>query len=822
MKNHHSYRRMMPIDSISSTNIFRTLHQNFAVSSDMAPNLARLRVPLARLALQEPQFFTQPSHPAHAVLDTLSNLASADHHLSRSLQGKVEAILDRLIGTYTDNSSVFEEAQEELSQLATQQSRLLDRNVERVVSSLQGQQRLRQAQEEVETLLRAELGEQSLPEPLLELLNGGWREALVQIALREGSDSIAWREESALLRAVCEHLRDQRGADEQQPPVAPAAQREMQLRLRALGQRLGAANPGSVAHEQMIAQLRLAMSGAGPASVMRYEPQPTEPQPPDPKRVESLPRLRRWLTRVRELELGARLRYRDAEGRRRQMRLVWISDDRNHFAFVNERGQKIADLTAVQLARQLSRGARPAESTDRMSVLDQSIYDTLETAHRRLSFQRNRDHLTQLINQEALLKQMERAVHHAQTHDSEHAFMLLDIDRFALVNEVFDETSGDEVLARFAQMLAQLNDRRALTARMQEDEFGVLLTYRSADEAHRIGDRIRGDIAESSLEIGEEAVTFTVSLGVAPILKSTRNAQVPLEQARTALELAKAHGRDQVMVYSVEQQELLEYSREREASKQRLEEAMNLDRLALRGQPIVQGSMDGSETARHHYEILLALRDDAGGLGTPVEFITSAERFGYMSMVDRWVVREVFSWMSELMDKQKVVPELSINLSGASITDNEFLDYLLEQISEFGVGTSHLCFEITETGAVDSLAKAADFVRTLKNLGCKFSLDDFGTGLASYSYLKELPVDYVKIDGTFVTRVHENRTDYAMAKSINDLAHFLGQKTIAECVESLDTLPTLREIGIDYLQGWGVGMPLLLDEITAELDNLET
>jgi len=189
--------------------------------------------------------------------------------------------------------------------------------------------------------------------------------------------------------------------------------------------------------------------------------------------------------------------------------------------------------------------------------------------------------------------------------------------------------------------------------------------------------------------------------------------------------------------------------------------------------------------------------------------------------VDRWVVHEAFSWISQLMDDQKVVPDLSINLSGGSVTDNSFMEYLFEQISEFGVGTSKLCFEITETGTISNLVKAADFVRAFRNIGCKFSIDDFGTGLASHNYLRELPVDYVKIDGSFVTGIHKNRTDYAMVRSINDLAHFLGQETIAESVENEEIVEKLGDIGVDYLQGWGIGHPKLLADVAAELSSLE-
>lgn len=798
-------------------NVFRTLHNNFEVSEEMAPNLARLRVPLARLSLQEPKFFTQPDHPAHQLLDKLSVLASADHTINRSLQNKVSAIVNQIVEDYDEDSEVFASAQQELDGLLSQQDRVLNRNIERVISGLEGQEKLNRAQRRVEHLLQDRLDGENTPQPIKELLDGGWRSALVQLALREGEDSVAWREETALLDALLGKLESSAGG-----ALAESDLREMQVRLRALNKRLHVSNPGSVDHENALRRINATLSGKAPLVTTHYRSPLPHRGLPDDERVGQLPRLKRWLQRVKELEPGARLRYRSKDGQRKHMRLVWISDDRDRYAFVNERGQKVAELSAIQLARQLSRGARPPSAVDDMSVMAQSVYETLEEAQRTLSFDRNRDSLTQLINGESLLFQIKRTLRHAQARDTEHAFLLLDIDNFKLVNEVFDETSGDQVLGEFARLLAQMNDRRALTARMDEDEFGILLTYRSMEEARQIADKIRTDIASGSLTIGAEAVSFTVSIGVTPVVQASEGIDSVLKQARSALELAKSQGRDQVVVYDLDQQELLEYKQERENSRRRLDEAMSTDSLVLRAQPIVQSAVDGSERATHYYEILLAIRDDEGELQSPQDFIRSAERFGYVTMVDRWVIRESFAWISQLMDAQKEIPELAINLSGTSITDNDFLDYVLDQISEYGVGTSKLCFEITETGAIDNLPRAADFVRTLKNIGCKFSLDDFGTGLASHKYLKELPVDYVKIDGTFITDVHHNRTDFAMAKSINDLAHFLGQKTVAECVENLEIVPSLREIGIDYLQGWGIGLPRVLSEITEELANLET
>jgi diguanylate cyclase (GGDEF)-like protein len=505
------------------------------------------------------------------------------------------------------------------------------------------------------------------------------------------------------------------------------------------------------------------------------------------------------------------------------MKLAWISEARDRFIFVNERGQKMADLSAVQLARQLSKGVQPPAPADELAVVDQSMYQTLEHVQKTLSFARNHDTLTRLINRETFEDQVGRALRHAQLRMSQHAVLYLNIDQFSLVNDLYDRVNGDQVLLEFARLLAQLHGKKFSSARMQSDEFAVLLLDRSLDQAQQMAEKIRSDIQASSVDIEGESVSFTVSIGLVPIAEHSSSVEQIMESARRALRLAKDQGRNRVSLFAEEQDSANVYKKEKSRTLKHLEETLATERFVLRAQPIMQTAIDGDYGgASHHYELLLGLTNKDGDLVSPEEFIRSAERYGFMTLVDRWVVREAFNWINSLMDAQKVIPSLAINLSGTSVTDDSFMEYLFEQISEFGVGTSRLCFEITETGTISNLVKAADFVRAFRNIGCKFSIDDFGTGLASHNYLRELPVDFVKIDGTFVTNIHKNHNDYAMARSINDLAHFLGQETIAESVENDEIVATLREIGVDYLQGWGVGKPRLLAEVTADLSNVET
>jgi EAL domain-containing protein (putative c-di-GMP-specific phosphodiesterase class I) len=294
-----------------------------------------------------------------------------------------------------------------------------------------------------------------------------------------------------------------------------------------------------------------------------------------------------------------------------------------------------------------------------------------------------------------------------------------------------------------------------------------------------------------------------------------------LKSAEAAVQTAKEQGRNRVVQCREEERQADAYRSLEAASIAKLKKTLQTDSFVLRAQPIVRNRGDVKSARVFHYEVLLGLKNEKGELESPQDFIVEAERFGHMVDVDRWVINQVFSWISQQMDEQKQIPYLAINISGTSITDDNFMDYLLEQISEYGVGTNRLCFEITETGTISNMVKAGDFVRELKNIGCRFAIDDFGTGLASHNYLRELPVDLLKIDGTFISKIHENDRDYAMVKSINDLAHFLGQETIAEFVENDDIIDRLREIGVDYLQGWGVGKPILFDDLTKTLEALE-
>lgn len=432
----------------------------------------------------------------------------------------------------------------------------------------------------------------------------------------------------------------------------------------------------------------------------------------------------------------------------------------------------------------------------------------------RLSHQATHDALTGLANRRAFEDRLEQIIAGLAARPATHAMMFIDLDQFKIVNDTCGHAAGDELLKSVADALSRQLDPTDMLARLGGDEFGVILPNRSVDEAAETAERLR--VALQDLAFSWKARPFSVSgsIGLTEIQDATMSLEEALQSADIACYLAKEKGRNRVQVHISGDVELEARIGEM-AWVHRLRRAVEEDRFVLFAQEIMPLS---DPNCGRHIELLIRLGDINGGHVSPSAFMPAAERFGLMPLIDRWVVSHAFAAIgSHLADPE--APEIetwAINLSGQTIGDPGFCDYVRAEFRRHGVPHDLVCFEITETSAIANLATARVFIEAMKRLGCSFALDDFGAGMSSFGYLKNLPVDYLKIDGGFVKDIVDDKIDRAMVETIHRIGRITGKKTIAEFVENDAILAALREIGVDFAQGYGVALPRPLAEFRQE------
>ncbi|WP_428610510.1 EAL domain-containing protein [Sedimenticola sp.] len=427
-----------------------------------------------------------------------------------------------------------------------------------------------------------------------------------------------------------------------------------------------------------------------------------------------------------------------------------------------------------------------------------------------VSWQASHDTLTGLVNRGSFDSRLDRLLRDAMESGRIHSMLYLDLDQFKIVNDTCGHVAGDELLRQIANSLSEHIRSGDTLARLGGDEFGVLLADCTEPVALRIANKMRQAIMDFRFIWDDRSYAIGVSIGVVAITAESERAEQVLSAADTACYAAKDGGRNQVHVYRSDTGEAAQRQGEMHWVA-RIHSALEEERFCLYVQPIVP--IDKQTAHSGHYEVLIRMRDEEGKLVPPDKFIPAAERFGLMPRIDRWVVNQVFS----LIEREHEMLVLggycfAINLSGGSVNDEDTLAYIGKKLDECRIPAGMISFEITETAAIANLSSASYFIRTLKQAGCQFSLDDFGSGLSSFAYLKNLPVDYLKIDGAFVRDLATDPIDRAMVQAINQIGQVMGLKTIAEFVENETVLTLLREIGVDFAQGYGIARPVPLTD----------
>ncbi len=430
----------------------------------------------------------------------------------------------------------------------------------------------------------------------------------------------------------------------------------------------------------------------------------------------------------------------------------------------------------------------------------------------KMAYQASHDALTGLANRSEFDSYIKRTVVLAYADNSEHVLCYLDLDQFKVVNDTCGHLAGDELLRQLGELLRRHTRKQDFVARLGGDEFGILMNNCSLNEAFLACENLRDLVKDFRFAWEGRSFTLGVSAGISVINSSSGNAVDLLKEADAACYAAKDNGRNRVHVFSPDDEELAMRQGEMQWVE-KIQQGLEQNRFCLYGQPIVAIAHHDNDEGMH-FETLVRYREDDGRIIPPGAFLPAAERYNLAPSLDRWVISHLFEWIATKPGFIDQLSLCSVNLSGLSMSDETMLAFISEQFSKWAIPAHKICFEVTETAAIANLSYATKFIKQLKERGCLFSLDDFGSGLSSFAYLKNLPVDYLKIDGLFVKDILEDKVDLAMVKSINEVGHVMGKKTIAEFVENEQIFNLLNILGVDYAQGYGIGKPVPLDELT--------
>ena len=439
-----------------------------------------------------------------------------------------------------------------------------------------------------------------------------------------------------------------------------------------------------------------------------------------------------------------------------------------------------------------------------------SVFDITERKQSSISLEylATHDSLTGVYNRREFERCLSGALHNASEQQTELTVLYMDLDQFKVVNDTCGHKAGDVLIKQLSQQLNEVVKDKGMLARLGGDEFGVLLEGDNAQVSYMVANRLLNVVQEFRFIWENRIFSLGVSIGLVSWSDEAATPEQLLSMADAACYMAKEQGRNQIHTYSEEDEKMQRYESELKWVGQ-INKALEQDKFELYFQhyhPLT------SQSQGDHYEILLRMRDDSGEIVPPNAFLPSAERYNLTTQIDRWVIEHYFKWISQHPEHLANLTRCNINLCGGSLGDKELKLFVLNAFEKYGVPYDKICFEITESMAIIKMDETLKFIRTFHQLGCTFALDDFGSGFSSYAYLKSLPVNFVKIDGSFVKDLLVDPIDMAMVTSIKDIAKAMNMETVAEFVETTEIMDELKRIGVDYAQGFGVAKPAPLSD----------
>ncbi len=771
--------------------------------------LQQIQLPLAKAAIQDPEILNDENQPTRKLLndiDELALLSPADH------DGPLQSVLDEL--TAAGGNADLQQLTDKIAQLLEQRKTNFSNNLVQVVAGCDTDQQEQKSLLQTREFLRQELGE-TIAAPVDQMLKLGWASLLVETATQgEAKAKRLQNYKRAIILLV-------KAFQSKHSSVNLQADKLQQLvKLLRLGFRCYPLYQDD--SEELIAQLDEALTknkelfqqlnSERTVVTAEYIEQllPLKGPSPADQTISVYPE---WQKQIAAIKIGDWITDRHEHGKVRLLSLAWRNENNSRLVFVNGSGIKTMDCSSNDLASGLHEGRFNLIEDGGLPMVERAVNRALKQNFERLRHESDLDELTGLNNRRAYQRELQRLVTNSELEQSQHILIFMDIDKFSLVNDICGDQGGDQMLASIANICRSYLTRPGMLARTGSDEFSILVEHCTPNEGFRIAENQRQAIENYRFSWGGKEVSVTASVGLTEINSDGRQPDEITQAAHTACIHAKKAGQNCCRRYQPDKEEFKQHDR-MVKSIPLIEQALAENRLELHAQ-LISPTFIGDGLVDHH-EILLRPLDEKGEPSSPVEFIQAAEQYGRMVTVDRWVVQSFMRWATEAAKQHGAenMGAFSINLSGQSIMDENFSRFLLEQIENSPIPPKQLAFEITETVMVNQTNRVRKVMDAVHNMGCTFFLDDFGSGYASYSFLKDFPVDVVKIDGIFVKDILNDKTSRAMVKSITEVAHNMNKLVVAEFVESEGILVVLRELEVDYAQGYGIGYPSPLQTLT--------
>ena len=779
----------LPEDTSSAIETLEQITSNLLENPELAefirPSIRQISWPLLRLVLNDPAALFNAEHPARILITVLGQLGRLTLVGQNQLQQELEKLIQPLTSSEECDLALFEQLLEQLRYLLDNAERRVKQNTERVAQAAEGEYQIYRARQNVQNMLGVDTSAKTLPQSVVDWLYEGWQQILSIHYLREGADSERFRSAVDLYREIIDVFSPaNRGQSKLLQSFIPLAE-QARAELDELN---GPLPEHQKWYRSMLTSAGMHLSGG-------QVPEPVEMKSYT-EVVDDTTGAGKGARRVRSLETGDRLQMRDTG---QIVSIAWIAEDHSRLACVNHTGMRMHDFRFDELAKMMEQDEVRRLFEQEESTLDQSIDSLVQQIYSDLSRQANTDALTGLINRPHFIHLLTAVMQEHHRNRRPLSLILFDIHQLRVINQSYGLLTGDECLKTVAvQLLRQYPGK--LCARISDSSYALLLPDQDLELAESSARQFLKQIEQSPVKTsGGMDIHPDLCAGVTSLNADTSDALDLVEQAQSACQEAVVGTSGAVVRYQFQHSPRNRY-REFTDWRERMDRALQTDALSLLLIPVKAVQL--RHKSMHQYEVVCQLPEGEGGRLPPDEVrFSNTGGFSQAYEMDRWMVRHLVAWMKDKPQEAAGVRRFLIRISGLCLVDGSLSSYLRHQLETYDVAVNKFCFELNEASVRGDMNSTAEHMHELRSLGCQFVLSDFGTGQASYSTLKALPVDLVKIDRNLIQDLHTSSADYALVKSIQEIARFMAKKTIAEYTDNDLAWEILRGIGVDFSSG---------------------